>query len=62
MNEQDKKWLERKLREEFDEPKEIHNLDEYGNTIDRAERFGLKELAAEMRIDFPFNHKHLTHD
>ncbi len=51
---QDIEWIKRKLREEFDEPKEIHNTDEYGQTIERALRFGLTELAEEMKSDLPF--------
>ncbi len=54
MTPQDAEWIKRKLRDEFDEPKEMHNTDEYGQIIERAIRMGFLDLADEMRNDLPF--------
>ena len=53
MNEQDKTWIKRKIREEFDTPKEFHNTDEYFQLIEMATRLEFYELAHEMFKDLP---------
>lgn len=54
MNQNDLNWIAKKIRDEFDEPKEIHQTDQDQELIERAERFGLTELAEQMRADLPF--------
>jgi len=54
LTDKDIEWIRHKLREEFDTPKEIHQLDEYGQIIERAIRFEFFDLAAEMKLDLPF--------
>ena len=54
MNEQDKAWIKRKIREEFDTPKEFHNTDEYFQLIEMATRLEFYELASEMTKDLPY--------
>jgi len=52
---QDYLWLEKKLREEFDEPREVYQINADLEIIERAERFGLFELAGRMRNDIMIN-------
>lgn len=53
----DYKWLEQMFREEFDRPKEIYEVDADIEIIERAERFGFHELAANMRNDIMTNQR-----
>lgn len=50
----DRKWLEKKIRDEFDSPTEIHHFHKYMECIKRARRLGLDELADQMQNDFPY--------
>lgn len=52
--ETDREWLIRKIREEFDTPMEIYQIGRYEELIAMAERFGLFELAEQMRDDVRF--------
>ena len=47
----DYQWLEKQFREEFDQPREVYQIDADLEIIERAERFGLFELAGRMRND-----------
>ena len=58
MNEQDKAWIKRKIRDSFDTPKEVHQFDEYFQLIEMAERLGFYELVEEMKSDLPFTKTH----
>ena len=54
FNPQDEAWIKRKIREEFDTPKEFHNTDEYFQLIEMAKRLGFYELAQDMTQDLPY--------
>lgn len=52
---EDRKWLEEKIRQEFDSPVELHQFHKYMDCIKRARRFGFDELVDEMQKDLPYS-------
>lgn len=56
----DYNWLSTKLREEFDTPAEVYDVNRDIELIERAERFGLHKLADQMRADINYPAKEKT--
>lgn len=52
--EEDLKWLARQIRNAFDTPAEVYELDKDINLVEMAKRFGLEKLAEEMDTDIMY--------
>lgn len=46
-------FLLKKIKEEFDTPMKFYDSERDKMLIELAEKFGMKELASQMRIDAP---------
>lgn len=57
---EDYNWISKKIREEFDTPAEVYDFEHDLRIIDRAERFGLSELASQMRDDIVIHARQKT--